>query len=217
MENLVNRPVQSKKRYVISFIIGTVVFILILLLGYYLSYIEFFRVSQAQTDLAYTIFEDKLYFNLFNQSYCSNTSYSKVSEDLGFQGRIIDDLEKKFGKNHEGVLLRKKFYTLVELEHFEFVKNMNKQCKTNVSTIFFFYSNEKDDLGNGEELGKLLGVVYSKHPNLVIYSFDINLKSELIRKLKEKYKIDGPNILIVNDNFKLINPQNIKEIEVYLP
>ena len=211
-----NRPIQSKKRYFLALLIGTAVFILVFLISYYISYLEFQRVSTFQTETAYEIFENKLNYALFNQGACSKETFEDISEALGFQGRLIDDLERKLGKEDKNVLLRKKFYTLVELEHLEFIKMLNEECNSNINIILFFYSNTQEDLKDSEELGKLLSSVHSRNENLIIYSFDINLDSELIYNLKDLYGIEEPSTIIINEDHKLIDPEEISEIETYL-
>ena len=211
------REFKSKRRYLFAFLIGTAVFFLVFVLSYYISYLEFQRVSNLQGDISYKIFEDKLDYSFFNLGKCSNESFEKISADLGFQGRIIDDLEKKLGKGNEKVLEKKKFYTLIELEHFEFVNMLNKDCSTNINTILFFYSNDKDDIIKSEDTGKLLDVLYGRNSgNLVIYSFDVNLDADLIKNLMEKYGVETSPTLIVNGKTKLFNPKNINEVEKYL-
>ena len=210
------RGFQSGKRYIASFLIGTVVFILVFALTYSLSYLEFGRVSNLQADVGYAIFEDKLDYTLFDEPICTNESLGEVSRNLGFQGRIIDDLEKKLGKQNKEVLSRKKFYTLIELEHFEFVNLLNERCDRGVQTILFFYSNMDPNVEDSVDAGKLLSVVHSKTENLMIYSFDINLDSDLIEKLKEKYDVERSPTMIINGEFKVENPQNLLDVEVYL-
>jgi hypothetical protein len=207
------RKVQSKKRYVVSVLIGTFVFVMIILLSSYISQLQFKRVSNVQEDMAYGIFEDKLDYSLFDLGICSQESFNDISKALGIQGRIIDDLEKKLGKNHEGVLFRKKFYTLIELEHFEFVKLLNKECDIGMNTVFFFYSNDKKYLDESEKLGRLLDAFYTRNKNLIIYSFDINLNSELIEKLKKKYSIEQPNTIVLNEDVVLHNPKTLDLLE----
>ena len=211
-----NRKIKSKKRYVLAFIIGTLIFILGFVLTYSFSYIEYQRISNVQSQISYEIFNDKLDSSLFGEDICSVESFRRVSEDLGFQGRIIDDLERKFGKQDKRVLFRKQFYTLIELEHFEFVKEINEKCSSDIQTILFFYSNDEKIIGEAETAGELLGAVSSRNQNLVIYSFDIDLKSDLITSLKEKYEIKEPLTIIINEQNIVIAPENILEIEKYL-
>ncbi len=211
-----SRKIQSKKRYLQAFIIGTLIFLSGFLITYGISILEYQRISNLQDETSYEIFKDKLSYSLFNKSICTNESLRQISQDLRFQGTIINDLEEKFGKNHPRVLFRKKFYTLIELEHFEFVNQLNKQCGKNLTTILFFYSNQPDDLGKSEDAGRILDTIYQKNSNLIIYSFDINLESDLIKQLKKEYNIETSPTAIINQNLKITNLNNIDDIEKYL-
>ncbi len=210
------RVIQSKFRYILALIIGTIIFILGFVFVYSISYIEYQRISNEQSNLAYSIFEDKISNSLFEKEICSDTSYKKVSEDLGFQGRIIDDLERKFGKNDPRVISRKKFYTLVLLEHFEFVNNRNKECGSNIHTILFFYSNKEENSKDSEDMGRILGYISEQHPDLVIYSFDVDLNSSLIDLVKEKYDINLPVELVMDGKYNIEKLNNVQDIEKYL-
>jgi len=211
-----NRPIQSGKRYLLAFLIGTFIFINGFALTYGVSYLEYQRISNTQDELSYEIFKDKLYYSFFEQEVCSLNSLEKISLDLRFQGKIIDDLEKKFGKNHEKVLFRKKFYSLIELEHFEFVKQINEKCDSNISMILFFYSNLDEDIEKSEDVGKLLDIVYNRNQDIIIYVFDINLEDNLIDSLELKYNVLKSPTIIVNEGNKIVHPRNIVEIEQYL-
>ncbi len=213
---MVERKVQSRKRYFLAFVMGTIAFLLVFALTYGLSYLEYQRISTSQQQTSYAIFEDKLGYTLFEQEVCSEEYFKQISEKLGFQGRIIDDLERKFGKNDKRVLFRKKFYTLVELEHFEFVKIMNKECGFDIQTILFFYSNKPQDIEESERFGEYLSTIYRRNPTLLIYSFDVNLDSTLMEKLKEKYNIVESLTALINEAYKVTEIQNIEDVEKYL-
>ena len=170
-----------------------------------------------QGKTAYGIFESKLEYTFFSDDVCSQSSLTDISQQLGFQGAIIDDLEKKLGKDNSRVLFQKKFYTLVELEHLDFILNYNDNCDFTFNTIMFFYSNKAGQSENSEEAGRLLDALYQKYPeNVRTYSFDVNLDSGIISKLKIKYNISETPTLIINQNNSLFNPQNINELETYL-
>jgi hypothetical protein len=203
------------KRLIQAILIGTLIFFLGFVITTSISYLQFQRISTIQEETTYNIFKDKLNYEFFKGDICKKEFFSKISEELGFQGVIIDDLEKRLGKENQKVLLRKKLYTLVEVEHFEFVNNLNTQCNSNISTILFFYSNEKSNLDKSEETGMILDSVYRRNDNLIIYSFDINLNDQIITQLKEKYKIKTSPTVIINNNKKLENP-SIDEIGKYL-
>ncbi|MFH1521921.1 MAG: hypothetical protein ABIF18_03100 [archaeon] len=211
------RQVESKMRYLWAFIIGTAIFLVGFGITYSVTYFEYQRVAGLQGPLSYEIFQDKLQYTLFDKDICAGDIYMEVSEDLAFQGGIIGDLEEKMGKENEDILFRKKFYTLVLLEHLELINILNEQCDENINTILFFYSNEEEDLDASEDVGRILGNLYEKNKdNLFIYSFDINLESEIINSLKEKYSVTGPMKIILNDNQTFTELRNIDDIESLL-
>ncbi|HJX50613.1 MAG TPA: hypothetical protein VJ438_04070 [Candidatus Nanoarchaeia archaeon] len=215
-DSIGTRPVQSKRRYIFSLLIGTGIFILIFLLANFISYLEFQRITTLQGKTAYGIFESKLNYDFFNEM-CSQEALEDISQQLGFQGAVIDDLEKKLGKKNSEVLFQKKFYTLVELEHLNFITDYNKKCNSSFNTIMFFYSNNPLYYKDNDKLGRLLDAIYSKYPEkVIIYSFDVDLDSELISKLKQKYDIEKVPTVIMNQKVTLFNPQNIQEIEIHL-
>ena len=210
---MANRKIQSGWRYFFAFVIGTSLFIAGFLIVNGISYLEYKRIGQAQDVIAYKIFSDKLSFTLFGKSICSDESYRELSQDLAFQGRIIDDLEKKFGKNDARVLEQKKFYSLILLEHFEFINLRNDNCNDKVHTILFFYSNAPTSLGESEDLGRILNSVHERNEDLVIYSFDVDLDSELIGILKERYFVQRPLEVLIDEQVKVYNPRSLDEIE----
>lgn len=214
--NMDSRKFMSKKRYLLAFIMGTLAFLLIFLISYSISFIELQRISNLQSDSSYDIFKDKLYYSFFNESSCFSEGFDKLSEDLNFQGRIIDDLEIRLGKNDESVLNRKKFYTIVQLEHLEFVNLLNERCNGQVNTILFFYSNNDSKIDVSEESGRILSVVGSRVENLMIYSFDVDLDSELVDKLEEKYNITEIPVAVINEKTQIELPARILDIEKYL-
>ena len=206
------RKFHSGGLYLLSFIIGTAVFALVFAMSYSVAYFQSYRISHMQTNFAYDVFAHKLDYSLFDKD-CGNKSFEKVSGGLYFHGRIIGDLEKRLGKNNEDVLSGKKFYSLIELEHFEFVNILNEKCNSGLKTILFFYSNENADAEKSEKLGRMLSVVSNRNDNLYVYSFDVNLGTELVEDLKKHYGIEKPQTIVINGEIVLADPQNVDEIE----
>jgi hypothetical protein len=212
-----SRKIQNKSRYVWAFIIGTAIFVIGFMFTNMIAYLQFQRVTSLQDPISYQIFQDKLQYTLFGADICEEDTYIKISQDLTFQGQIIGDLENKLGLDNPGVLFRKKFYTLIQLEHFEFVKLINEECDKNINSILFFYSNKKADLKNSEKLGDILGSVYQRNKDtLVLYSLDLNLDSEIMKSLRKKYNVGEESVVIVNENQRFTKINHINEIEQFL-
>jgi len=212
---MLERKVQSKKRYLLAFLIGTLLFIIVVLISYSIAYFQYAKISDIQGETAYSIFEDKLAYSFFGEDICSIYNFRKVSDSLSYQGQILEDLEKKFGKDDKNVLERKKFYSVLLLEHLIYVKEYNKQCNQKINTIMFFYSN-KDNPDASESAGKVLNSVYQTNQNLVIYSFDFNLESQSVDNLKKKYSVSKIPEIIINENQTLFWPFSSSEIKSYL-
>ena len=211
------RKFQSKKRYIYAFIIATALFILGFLITYSVAYIEYQRVVSLQDPISYEIFKNKMKHSLFNEDICSDNAFIEISEDLRIQGSFISAMESKLGKENKNVLFRKKFYTLIQLEHFEFVKTINKKCNKSINTILFFYSNNEEKRDQSENIGRLLSVIFQQNQdNLIIYSFDTNLDSEIINLLKEKYDVSTPIKIIVNENESFTTLTNTNQIQPLL-
>ena len=211
------RKIQSKKRYLWAFIIGTTIFIIGFAFTNMVAYLQFQRITNIQDPTSYQIFQDKLQYSLFGADICAEDTYIKISQDLTFQGQIIGDLENKLGIDNPNVLFRKKFYTLIQLEHFEFVKLINKECNRSINSILFFYSNKKANLKNSEKLGDILGPIYQRNKdNLVLYSLDLNLDSNIIRNLRAKYNVGEESVIIINEKQRLTKINHINEIERHL-
>jgi hypothetical protein len=215
--NMERRKIQNKKRYLWAFIIGTIIFIIGFAITYSVAYFEYQRISSLQGPVSYEIFQDKLKFSLLGEDICTGKVYQEVSDSLGFQGGIIGDLEEKLGKDNENVIFRKQFYTLILLEHFELINTIKTECNRNINTILFFYSNEKEGIEASENVGDILQVAYKQNKGeLFIYSIDMNLDSELVEAMVEKYNVTAPMKIIVNNNQSLDSLQNIEQIQTLL-
>ena len=63
-------------------------------------------------------------------------------------------------------------------------------------------------------MGRLLDSVHSRNSDsLMIYSFDVNLNSDLIEKLKSKYNVVNSPSIVVNEGEVILDPKNIEEVE----
>lgn len=211
------RKVESKRRYLWAFLIGTAIFLIGFGITYSVAYFEYQRITTLQGPISYEIFQDKLQYSLFGKDICEEETYKEVSEALAFQGRIIGDIEERLGKNNKDVIFRKKFYTLILLEHLELVNTINKECDKEINTVLFFYSNEKEDIEASEHVGGILGVLHEQNKdNLFIYSIDMNIDSKLVKSLNQKYEVSPPMKIILNDEYPFTSLQNINQIRTLL-
>ena len=211
------RKIKSHKRYFLSFVIATIVFIIGFLITNMVAFLEYQKLTEMQNPTYYNILETKLKYTLLNEDLCSESGYIDLTKSLGLQGQIIGDLETKFGKNDPQVLFEKQFYSLLQMEHLEFINYLNEKCNKKINVVLFFYSNNATQLEESVKMGDILGTIYYRNKEVVaMYSLDLNLKTELIQKLKEKYNIGDKPTVILNEEHRFEKIKNLKEIESLL-
>jgi hypothetical protein len=207
------REFYSKSRYLWAFLIGTMIFILGFYITFLVSQSELSEIGKTQTKLSYGLFEQKLVGSFFSQNICDEEVYKNINEYRSVQIGAIDSLEKRYGVENSLVLEKKKFYTLIQIAHLEFLERRQRECKDETDILFYFYSNKPDDFEESYRVGRLLDVFGSEKENLQIYSFDFHLNSELIHLMKEKYNITEYPLIINPYGKRIKSPQNILEIE----
>lgn len=215
---MVKKSVQSRKRYWVALAISTILFLLVISLSYGFAYFQSDRVSGMQRDAAYSLFEGKSAYTFFEEDICSQKIYSDLRDSLHHQSKVMEGLEDKLGKKDSRVLERKKFYSLLLVEHLDYMQSYNEKCEGKIDIILFFYSNT-DELGlASSDAGRLLDVVRSRNPQTMIYSFDVNLDSKTIERLKQKYEIESDEVplIIVNDSEKIYWEYTLMKVESYV-
>jgi len=193
-------------RLIASFIIATVLFIIIFVFASSISYLNYQKIeNQNNIILVYLEEMDAL---LLKQN-CNNEILLKSSEILDQVGGRLNLLETRFGKKDPRVLEQKSLYTAIELKHLEIIKQFQSQCNEDFITILFFYSNNKPFNKASENVGRILSTFKRKDlENRMIYSFDYNLNIPPINNLKQGYNLTIAPIIIVNNN----EPEQINNI-----
>jgi len=208
------RPLYGK-RIILAFIIATILFALGFLLSYIVTYSKYQSVSISQGTIGYSLLDLELQERLITSS-CNVLGLFSLSTELDEMGSTMGILEKRFGKTDIRVLSQKEIYSMLELQHFLLIKSYSEKCNKSINSILFFYSNEENFADAGEKIGYILDSLKSQKKQVMIYSFDYNLKINLIELLKRNYNITEPNIVIINEKIKLNNINNIKDIQKYI-
>jgi hypothetical protein len=203
------------RRIVMAFIIANIIFFA----GFYWSYSlynnKYQSVAIDQEQIRYSLLSLELEKQLLTSS-CNLPDFYSYSKELDNLGSSISLLEEKYGKNDKKVLDQKKIYSMLEIQHFLLIKNYNEKCKSKKNILLFFYSNDKKLVDEAEKMGYILTTFKQKNNDTMIYSFDYNLDSSLIRTLKAKYNVTQADTVIINEKNKMTNLVNINEIDKYI-
>ncbi len=203
-------------RIVISFILATLLFFA----GFWVSQLVSYGISEGiegkQEELQYQFFNLMLQREILADT-CDFSEYESFFRQLDEMGKHIATLERRLGKKDDIVLKQKKVYSMLLAQHFLLIKDRNKVCEEIFPTVLFFYSNNPNYIDQAYSMGRILSFLKGQDKNIMIYSFDYDLDSEIVDSLKFKYNIAEPNTIIINGEEKLEGIEHINEIkEEYL-
>lgn len=211
-----DRKIFSKSRYVWSFLIGTAIFIFVFFITFMVSQSELRNIGISQNKISYGLFEQKIINSFFSENMCDENDYQNINKYRSIQIGEIEDLEKKYGKVNTIVMERKKFYTLIQVAHLDFLENRRKNCNDSTRALLFFYSNQEEDQDESNNVGRMLDIVGINERDIQIYSFDYFLDSEIIELLKRKYNVTDYPTIINPYGKRVVHPKNVNDIEAIL-
>jgi len=130
------------------------------------------------------------------ESSCELRTFNFLTNNLDTLAEKISSLPKD---DYQSNFLKKK-YTLEELKHWQFVRQLNTKCNTSYQTILYFYSKDCPYCdAEGVVLSTVKGKLDKQGKKVMIYSFDADLDFSPIYLLKIRYAINTTPALVVND------------------
>ncbi len=201
-------------RIVLALVISIAIFIAVFSFAEYVSYRNYQQISERNTFVQDSL--NELEAILANIS-CDERVLFSASERLDQVGAGLALLENRIGKSDARVLEQKGLYSELELRHFKIVSELNRACNHSFLTVMFFYSNSEASIDESELAGAVLRTFKNRAPERVmIYSFDYNLESEVVRDLIENYSIKSAPSFFIDERDIISDIQNINQLESYL-
>ena len=202
-------------KVILAFLIATVIFLSAFLIGYGVAYYKYQSVLKDQQNVIYKL--ESLDVEKAFLTSCNREALYSISSELDSMAQAMGILETRLGKNDKQVLEQKKIYTILQIKHFLAMKEYKEKCNSNITLILFFYSNQKEDMGNSERTGFILQNLKAQNINdILVYSIDYHLDLSLVSTLKSVYNITIPDTVLVNEKEKLEKIQNINDIEAVI-
>ncbi|MEK6934195.1 MAG: hypothetical protein AABW75_04955 [Nanoarchaeota archaeon] len=200
-------------RYLFAFFIATILFVMIFVVAYWISYLNYKGISKENALITGYIVDFERYIN---ESTCSDKILAESTIKLDIVVSRLGILESRFGKDDPRVLEQKELFSQLSFKHFQLVKKLIDLCDADITTFLFFYSNEKDYEDESEHVGVILSTLKNKYKALVmVYSYDFNLNSDLIKKIKTQYNVNKAPIVVVNEK-EVVQTRNIDDLEQYI-
>lgn len=144
---------------------------------------------------------------------CETNTLNLVSDKLSYIGDLISTLESKKGKKDIEVLELKKLYSILEVRHMLLIKEQKQSCNQKYEIFLFFYSNDESCPMNVDNTAFILTYLRNKHDFVRVYSFDVDLESDIVKILKQKYGITECRAVVLNDEKLDIDLEDKEKIE----
>lgn len=185
------------RRYLTVFLLTTAIFVLGLVIGSYNTGKKLTNLTNLQEDLKTHTLDVEMQYQLLAEDPCAYINMTPLTDELYDISLKLDYMENVLGAEDANVKRLKEYYSLLELRHWLFLKKVNKQCGRNDTLILYFYSN-KGDCPECEQQGFVLSYLRKVHPDLYVYSFDINLKTNAVDTIKKKYRVKKAPFIVIN-------------------
>ncbi len=167
---------------------------------------EFFyneRVAQIKTledTISRSVLESEIQYRLLSDSACEVEGAANpfLIEEINTLARRLDVMEAQRGSDNDEVISLKKYYSLLQIRDYLFVRDRGRLCGTSPATIIYFYSNS-GDCDDCKKMGYVLTSLREEYPTLHVYSFDYNIGLSVIDVLKSIYDLSGELPVLVID------------------
>ena len=182
----------------IIFLLTTLIFILGILAGNYITNQKISQVTQMEDNLKIDTMASELQYSIIIEDPCKFYNSSIFLSELYDLGRKVDFMESKLGQDDEDVLRLKSYYFLIEIRHWLLIKTMEKQCGVHEDVILFFYDTDKR-CPDCKDQGVILSNIRLNREKLKVYSFYVGSTDVATGTLKNKYGISNTPTVIIND------------------
>lgn len=208
-----------KHIFLSSFVLTVLIFSLGLLISYGMDFVrvnEILSVINQNKISADAYLVEQEFIDVFGGNKCSllQQGIFGLKQEVEDSGKDLSRYGEKnvFKKDDIDYLQRR--YFLSELKLFALINELNLVCRTNYSTILFFYEID-DDLS--ERQGYILADLEKSDPSIFVFSFDKDYDKEpLLNLLLSNYNISVAPTLVVAPGFKFEGLAYAAEIVAFL-
>lgn len=205
------------RKYVLTFVITTMVFIGALVISNQSANNRLAEVKSIENKMSLDILSSETQFALLQESSCRAIDHSTAfSEELSTLAQKLSYMEDNLGGDNAEVISLKKYYSLLQVKDYLLVGRVNEKCGIKPITIIYFYSNE-GDCPDCKKEGYVLTQLREEFPELRIYSFDYNLDLSVVKTMKSIYGVKVPLPALIISDEPYYGLKNAEDIEKIIP
>jgi len=190
-------------KYVLVFLITLGLFGVIYLAAEFLYSQRTGQIRAIEETINRSILESEIQYRLLADATCdtsdtNNSSNPLLIDEINRLAERLDLMESQRGTLDPEVVSLKKYYSLLQVRDFLFLRERERICNSKAPVIVYFYSN-KGDCDDCKKMGYILTSLREEYANLHIYAFDYNIGLSVVDTLKSIYKLNGNLPAIVID------------------
>lgn len=182
-------------RLVATVAITSLIFLLGIFFGQYISYYHLSELKQTQEKMLYEMTGYELAYSFLSERDICNTSFKDLIKERAELGQKLVSLEKKFGSENEEVKSLQERYHLYQIREYLFFKKLNQECESKVPLILYFYSNDCDMC---LAQGRVLDALYNQDKSISIYAIDYEVDNPILNSVKNVYNITTTPSLVIH-------------------
>jgi hypothetical protein len=186
-------------KYLIAFILTASIFIIGILTGVLVGNYKINKIDSYQRDIMAGVAIRNAQDKLIEQNICDFADASFANKELFTVADRLVGLENDLGTKNVNVIGLKKYYTALEIEEYIYLQKIKQKCGSKNVINLFFYSNEPAKCPSCVDQGYVLTYLRTENPLLRTYSFDVDIDSELVNTLMQKYNITTVPAMVFDD------------------
>lgn len=205
------------KKYVIAFVITTMVFFGALIVSNRFQSKRLAEIKSIENKISLDLLSSETQFALLKESSCRAIDHSTAfSEELNSLAQKLSYMEETLGEKNAEVIDLKKYYSLLQIKDYLLVAQVKQKCGVKPITIIYFYSN-KGDCADCKREGFVLTKLREEFPELRIYAFDYNLDLSAVKTMKSIQGVRNtlPALIIWDENY--YGFKSTEDIEKIIP
>lgn len=187
-------------KYVLVFFITLGLFGVIFLASEFLYTQRTGQIKAMEDTINRSILESEIQYRLLADATCDtgDSSNPLLIDEINRLAERLDLMESQRGTLDPEVVSLKKYYSLLQVRDFLFLRERERICNIKAPVIVYFYSNQ-GDCDDCKKMGYVLTSLREEYANLHIYAFDYDIGLSVVDTLKSIYKLNGELPAIVID------------------
>jgi hypothetical protein len=207
----------KKHKYFLVFLITLGIFAVIYLASEFLYSQRISSVKAIEDTINRSILESEIQYSLLADATCGEEESNPILiDEINALAKRLDVMETQRGATDPEVISLKKYYSLLQVRDYLFLRERAKQCNEHPATVIYFYSNT-GNCDDCKKMGFVLTSMREEFSALHIYAFDYNLDLSALRTMRSIYKVQATLPALVIDNKVYYGYKSQDDIEHIAP